>query len=115
MHELTLAGEVIKIAEDEAKKNHALSVTEITIEVGSLSGIEVEAFEFALSILKEDSLLEKAHLNIVRINGTGICSDCGREFEMSRRMDRCPACNSYPSEIRGGTEFRVVSIIIEED
>ena len=69
MHEFSLAGEVIKIAQFEAEKNKARSVGEITIEVGNMSGIETEAFESALGILSEGSVLEKACLNIVRIKG----------------------------------------------
>jgi Zn finger protein HypA/HybF involved in hydrogenase expression len=30
-------------------------------------------------------------------------------------MDTCPECNSFPSEIKGGNEFRVVSLMIEEE
>ena len=29
---------------------------------------------------------------------------------MNQRMDTCPECGSFPSEIRGGNEFRVVSL-----
>lgn len=115
MHELSLAGEVIKLAEYEAEKNSALAVNEITIEVGNFSGVEADAFEFALGLLSEGSILEKANLNIVRIKGKGICNACDREFEMDNRIDTCPGCNSFPSEIRGGNEFRVVSLLIEEE
>jgi hydrogenase nickel incorporation protein HypA/HybF len=115
MHEFSLAGEVVKLAEYEAEKNKALSVSEITIEVGNMSGIEAEAFESALGLLAEGSILDKAILNIVRTRGRGLCSSCGKEFEMNTRMDTCPWCHSDPSEIRGGNELRVVSLLIEED
>jgi hydrogenase nickel insertion protein HypA len=82
MHEFSLATEVIKIAESEAVKNKALAVSEITIEVGNLSGIEAEAFESALGLISEGSVLEKARLNIVKTSGK---------------------------------EFRVVSLMIEEE
>jgi hydrogenase nickel incorporation protein HypA/HybF len=115
MHEFSLACEVIKLARQEAEKNKALSVSEVTIEVGNMSGIEPEAFESALGIVSEGSILGNARFNISTIRGKGICIDCGREFEMNRRMDTCPICHSFPSEIRGGNEFRVVSLVIEEE
>ena len=115
MHEFSLAAEVIKLAENEAEKNRAVSVSEITLEVGKMTGIQADTLETALGLLSEGSILEKATLNIVRTKGTGICSSCGKEFEMDRRMDTCPACNSFPSEIRGGNEFRLVSMLIEEE
>lgn len=115
MHEFSLAEEVIKLAEHEAKKNNAVSVSEITIEVGNMSGIEAEAFESALGLLSEGSILDKACLNILKLKGKGVCNSCKQEFEMDKRMDTCPQCHSFPSEIKGGNEFRVVSLMIEED
>jgi hydrogenase nickel incorporation protein HypA/HybF len=114
MHEFSLATDVIKLAEYEAEKNGAGSVSEITLEVGNMTGIQADALETALEILSEGSILEKAILNIVTIKGKGICPSCGREFEMENRMDTCPVCNCFISEIRGGNEFRLVSMLIEE-
>jgi len=115
MHEFSLAGEVIKLARQEAEKHSALAVSEITIEVGNFSGVGAEAFESALGLLSEGSILEKAHLNILRLTGKGFCSECDKEFEMDQRIDTCPVCGSFPSEIQGGNEFRVVSLMIEEE
>ncbi len=115
MHEFSLATEVIKLAECEAKKNKALAVSEITIEVGNFSGVEVEAFKSALDLISEGSILEKSRLNIIKTKGKGICPVCDKEFEMDQRFDSCPQCNSFPSEITGGNEFRVVSLLIEEE
>ena len=115
MHEYSLAVEVLKLAQQEAEKNRALSVSEITIEVGNLSGVEAVAFESALGLVTEGTILEKACLNIIKRKGKGICIACENEFEMDQRMDTCPKCGSFPSEIWGGTEFRVVSLLIEEE
>lgn len=115
MHEFSLAVEVIKLAQQEAEKNKARSVSEITIEVGNMSGVEADPFESALGLLCEGSILENARLNILRIRGKGICISCEDEFEMNQRMDTCPKCGSFPSEIRGGNEFRVTSLIIDKE
>lgn len=114
MHEFSLASEVIDLVRREAKKRDALAVNEITIEVGSLSGVEAIAFESALKLLAEDSELGKTDIIIKKVNGKGICKACSFEFEMIQRMDSCPVCCSFPSEIEGGNEFRVISIVIEE-
>ncbi|NMC38355.1 MAG: hydrogenase maturation nickel metallochaperone HypA [Bacteroidales bacterium] len=114
MHEFSLASEVVKIAAEEAAKNNARLVSEIAVEVGDLSGVDTGAFQSAMEILSEGSILDKARLNIIRIKGKGFCQSCNLEFEMDHRIDACPVCNSFPSEIRGGYEFRVVSLTIEE-
>jgi hydrogenase nickel incorporation protein HypA/HybF len=114
MHEFSLASEVVKIAGEEAAKNNARLVSEISIEVGDLSGVDTGAFQSAMEILSEGSILDKARLNIIRIKGKGFCRSCDLEFEMDHRIDTCPVCSSFPAEIRGGHEFRVVSLTIEE-
>ena len=68
MHELSLANEVIKIAEYEAGRNNAGLITEITIEAGIFSGVEIDAFRSALEIVSKDTVLSDAHLKIIRIN-----------------------------------------------
>jgi hydrogenase nickel incorporation protein HypA/HybF len=113
MHEFSLAIEVIRLAQREAEKNNAESIQEITIEVGDLSGVEADAFESALELLVKESILEKADINIVRISGKGKCNVCNHEFEMKYRMATCPKCQCFPSEISGGEEFRVVSLVVE--
>jgi hydrogenase nickel incorporation protein HypA/HybF len=113
MHEISLAYEVISLASHEAGKNRAQSIKEIAIEVGDLSGVESEAFGSALGLLVKDTMLETAVINIIRIKGRGRCNSCNREFEMNHRLDSCPDCNCFPSEISGGKEFRVVSLLVE--
>jgi hydrogenase nickel incorporation protein HypA/HybF len=115
LHELSLANEVIKIAEYEAGRNNAGLVSEVTIEAGIFSGVEIDAFRSALEIAAKDTVLSEASLNIIRIKGQGYCNTCGREFQMDNRIDTCPDCNSFPAEIRKGYEFRVVSLVVEKD
>ena len=113
MHEFSLAIEVINLAQREAEKNMARSIQEITIEVGDLSGVEADAFESALELLVKDSILENSDINIVRTSWKGKCNACNNEFEMSHRTATCPKCQCFPSEISGGEEFRVVSLMVE--
>ena len=113
MHEFSLATEVIRLAEREAEKAVAISIQEITIEVGDLSGVEADAFETALSLLSGDSVLASSKIRILRTPGKGKCNACDYEFEMNQRMATCPKCKAFPSEVHGGQEFRVLSLEIE--
>jgi len=113
MHEFSMALEVISLAQREAEKNSAIAIQEITIEVGDLSGVESDAFESALGLLVNDSILENASINIIRTPGLGRCNACASDFEMTHRMASCPRCHCYPSAISGGQEFRVVSLMVE--
>jgi hydrogenase nickel incorporation protein HypA/HybF len=113
MHELSLALEVIDLAAREAEKNEVTVISEILIEIGNLSGVEADAFELALELLVKDSVLEKATRRIIHTTGKGKCITCDLEFVMMQMLTTCPECHCYPSEIIGGKEFRVVSIIGE--
>lgn len=113
MHEFSLAIEVIDLAQREAEKSRAKSIQEINIEVGDLSGVEADAFESALGLLIKDSILDHATVNILRIPGKGRCNGCKYDFEMNHRMATCPKCQCFPSEIKGGDEFRVMSLLVE--
>jgi hydrogenase nickel incorporation protein HypA/HybF len=113
MHEISLAEEVIRMTEDEAQKHNANVISEIVIEVGSLSGVDADAFESALKLISENSVLDKAEIIIRRINGSGFCLNCSAEFPMTQRMESCPFCRSFPSEIKGGDEFRIRSLTID--
>ena len=113
MHEFSLATEVIKLAEREAEKAVAVCIQEITIEVGDLSGVEAGAFESALGLLVKDSILDKTSIRIIKTPGIGKCHACNYEFEMNQRMTTCPKCSAFPSEVNGGSEFRVLSMVIK--
>ncbi len=113
MHEFSLAMNVVELAEKEAKNHGVSKILEIEIEVGDLSGIEPETFQSALGIAVEKTLLEKTLIRINRIPGRGVCSECNKEYEMRERLALCPVCNGFPSEISGGMEFRVISLLAE--
>ncbi|MEI7661959.1 MAG: hydrogenase maturation nickel metallochaperone HypA [Bacteroidota bacterium] len=113
MHELSLAMEVISLAGRETATKNLKVVREILIEVGTLSGVEAEAFQWGLEMLVKGTILEHAEIQVVRTPGKGKCSSCNTEFEMQNRLDICPGCQCFPSEISGGTEFRVVSLVAE--
>ncbi len=113
MHEFSMAVEVINLVQREAKKRMSVSIQEIKIEVGQLSGVDAEAFSSALKLLVKDSILDQAYINIIRTPGIGKCNNCNHEFEMVHRMSTCPKCECFPSEFSGGQEFRVVSLLVE--
>ena len=113
MHELSLAQEVIDLVSREAEKNEVTVIREILIEIGELSGVEADAFELALDLLVKNSILENTTKQIIHTPGKGKCIACDLEFEMNQILSTCPECHCYPSEITGGREFRVISMMGE--
>ena len=110
MHELSIALGIVKIAEDETAKANAEKVTKIELEIGVLSGIEIESLNFVWEAAVQDSVLENAEKEIIIIEGRGKCIDCDAEFDLENIYDCCPKCNSNFKGILKGKELRVKAL-----
>ncbi len=110
MHELSLAMSVMKIVEDEARKNDCNDVSKIEIEIGTLSGVEVETFRAAIDAALKSSFYQNVEVDLNVVTALSKCYECGAEFTPVYVMDHCPKCNNFPTGIIRGKEFRVVAI-----
>jgi len=113
MHELSIAMSVIEIADEYAEKANANVVNKIEIEVGELSGVVLEALEFAMEVAVKNTILENANCQYIQIPGIARCEKCAHEFSTSDLHTPCPKCNSYEQEITSGRELRVKSLIVD--
>jgi len=113
MHELAIAEDILEIVGLEAEKNAVDTILEVKLEIGALSGIDIEALQFALETIEKGSLFEKAIFTIIRITGTGMCKLCQEEFEMRDLLSVCPKCKEQPGSIIRGKELKVLSILAE--
>lgn len=113
MHELSVAMNIIDIADEYFKKSDASKIYNIELEIGELSGIIIESLEFAMNHAVKGSVLENASLNICIKKGIARCKSCNEEFEMNEPYTSCPKCSEYNSEIIAGKEMRVKSLMVE--
>ncbi|MFH0757271.1 MAG: hydrogenase maturation nickel metallochaperone HypA [Bacteroidota bacterium] len=67
MHEMSIALSIVDLADEQANLAHAGKIIEIELDIGTMSGVEVEALNFALEIAAMDTLLEAAVVKINRI------------------------------------------------
>lgn len=106
MHEFSLTDNLIDLAVEEAGKAGIVRLDRIIVQIGALSGINIESIDFAFGILRDKSEVTKdAELVIEKIPGTGVCSECGKEIELERLYLYCPDCNTPTVNITGGREF----------
>jgi hydrogenase nickel incorporation protein HypA/HybF len=110
MHELSIAMGIVKIAEKEAKTAHAKVIESIELEIGTLSGIEIDSLKFAWPMAVNGTLLEKAEMKINIVHGIAKCVDCDHEFKIKNLFDPCPKCNSFLKIILQGKELRVKAL-----
>lgn len=113
MHELSIAMSIVEIAEDSAKQSDVNKITEIELEVGALSGVVLDALEFAMVEAVRGTMLENATRKIIRIEGKTKCNVCNHEFLIDDIHTPCPKCTSFDSDVIAGKELRVKSLQAE--
>ena len=65
MHEMYLAENVITLLEDASVKQNFTRVNALWVEIGRLSHVEPEALLFCFEAVSQNTLADKAKLNII--------------------------------------------------
>ena len=107
MHEMSLAEGVLQVIEDAARAQDFSRVTAVWLEIGELSGVEVEAMKFCFDAVVRDSIAEGARLEIIATAGSAWCMKCSKTVPMQELFGECPECGSHQMQVNGGTEMRV--------
>lgn len=114
MHEMSLAGGILKIVDDAAARDPFARVERLTLSAGVLSGVEVESLRFALGALAPGTRLEGAEIVIEEPPGEARCVDCGESVTIASRADPCPRCGAWGLQPTGGTELKVVDLVVAD-
>lgn len=112
MHELSIAKSIVELAEDVAEKEQADSIKSIDLEIGALSGVVIEALEFALEVTVKNTKLENAMINFLKINGKADCKNCNLQFETNDLLALCPNCHRANFRIVDGKQLRIKSLTV---
>lgn len=114
MHELSLAGGILQLVEQAAQRERFERVTQLRLEAGRLSGVEVHSLRFALGAIAPGTCLEGARIEIEEPPGSAWCLHCDASVELSERADPCPQCGGHRLQPTGGTELRVIDILVND-
>ncbi len=112
MHELSIVMSIIDIAQQQTIEANATTVDEIELDIGTLSGIEIDSFEFAWKQAVKGSVLAYAEKKVNRIKAKAKCLDCSTEFEIQQYYDSCPVCGEHLLNILQGKELKVKSLVV---
>ncbi len=110
MHELSIVMGIIDIARKEIEKANLRKAETIEMDIGTLSGIEFEALDFAWNMAVTGTVLENAERKINIIQAKAKCVSCGHIFNTKSVFDQCPKCNDFFTEIIAGKELKVKAI-----
>lgn len=112
MHELSLLESVLEIIEEQAAVQDFRVVKKVTLEIGKLSCFDADALRFSFDAVMKDTLAEHAELEIDVIEGSGVCSLCGRRQLLQSLFDACDACGGAPLTVTQGDALRIKELIV---
>ncbi|WGZ93532.1 MAG: hydrogenase maturation nickel metallochaperone HypA [Candidatus Thiothrix putei] len=107
MHEMSLCESVLQVLENEAKRQHFSQVKAVWLEIGAMSGVEIEAMRFCFDVIVRNTLADGATLEIIEIPAQAWCLDCAQTVAIQQRYDACPHCGSYQLQVTQGDEMRI--------
>ncbi|TWU50572.1 Hydrogenase/urease nickel incorporation protein HypA [Rubripirellula tenax] len=129
MHERSLVKSLLRQVEQIAAENGATEVSEVTVEIGPLSGIEIDlvriAFDELISVVdlvqnpsKDGSLTRSTtpQMRLVIIESALAieCLRCHQESELNTFIFRCHQCGSGRVKVIAGDQFRLLSVTLAE-
>lgn len=116
MHELSIACDLVEIAETRARAAHAVAVTVVYLRLGVFSGVVKEALLPGYNTAVKGTLLEGSRLEIEDVPLVVYCKECHQEQQLPTIQDfRCPACGCPVTEIRQGKELELAAMEVIED
>jgi hydrogenase nickel incorporation protein HypA/HybF len=104
---------IVEIAEENAKNANTSVINEIELDIGSQSGVVLEALEFAMQSAILGTMLENANVKINSIPAKAVCDKCQHEFYVDEIFAPCPECGNPFCEIVQGKELKVKSLRAE--
>lgn len=109
MHELSITSNIVELVAEAAANRR---VRRVTIEVGQLSGVMIDALVFCFDEVTKGTVVEGATLEIREIEGRSRCLDCGAVFASKVFYIPCP-CGSLALERLQGEELNIKSMELE--
>lgn len=110
MHELSLMEEVRRQALAAASAEGATRIEAITLRVGELAGVELDALRFAFAVVMEDSIAAAAELRIEREAALCHCESCDDSFQARDGCCACPRCYTISRRLISGRDLRLVAL-----
>jgi hydrogenase nickel incorporation protein HypA/HybF len=110
MHELSLMDEVRALALEQAALYGAGRILAITLRVGRLAGVEIEALRFAHEVVMVDTIAAGSRLEIEAVSAECFCAVCREPFPAEDGCCDCPACGTVSRQLLRGRELQLVSL-----
>lgn len=111
MHEYSIVQALIDRVQQEAEAHGAAAIHGIRVQIGELSGVEIDLLRSAYELFREKSVCDGAELEIVPVPASWSCRGCGVPIKAGEIL-RCPVC-SQPAQLTAGDEIILERIEME--
>ena len=113
MHELAICQALIDEVTAVARSKRAVSVTDIYVSVGPLSGVEHPLMQNAFPIAAAGTVANEASLHLVAMPVRVRCNECGAESEVPVNRLVCKACGHWRTQLVSGDELMLQRVVLD--
>lgn len=110
MHELSLMEAVRDQVLAAARAEGASRIAAISLRIGSLAGVEVDALRFAHTVVMAGTIAAAAELRIEVVPARFVCEPCQQAFDAKQGVCLCPRCGSFSRQLLQGRELELASL-----
>lgn len=114
MHEMSLVQGLLNQLHSLAREHNKTKVISVNMDIGPLSGVVIDSFQFGFDILsKEDPLTRNASLVIESTPAAYRCCGCGAKIEELLKPKSCPFCAETLLSPEGGDDIILRQVQME--
>lgn len=110
MHELGIAKDIVERVEQVILEQKWRTASEVSLRLGSLSGVDPEALKFGFEAIVAETPLTSCRLSIELVPARAQCRACATGFEVEDLLFECPNCRSREVDSVDGMHLELVSI-----
>ena len=110
---MSLCESVLQVLEQQAKAQQYHKVKTVWLEIGALSGVEIDALRFSFDVVVQGSIADAARLEIIEVPGQAWCLPCGMNVLVEQLYDVCPHCGSHQLQVNAGDQMRIKELEVE--
>ena len=107
MHEMAICESVRQTLQAQSQAHTLTRVKRVCLEIGPLSGVEMDALRFGFDVVMRGSVAQDAVLEIVACPAEAWCMNCAQTVPIQKRFDACEKCGSYQLQVTSGEELRI--------
>lgn len=116
MHELSIAYNLVELADEAARAAGATRVIGVKVRLGAMAGVVEDALRFCFPLAADGTCVAGAELVVEHIPAQMFCDQCAAQYTLSAPfVFQCPGCGKPTRSLISGRELQLESIEIEDE